>query len=794
MERFILNATVGSCAEQPDSICYWRKLEYAANSTDGRSRLLLFNVNGGFHPNDHKGGMYSQWDELAAHIQAEGPFSDKLAVQLCHESMLLRDAKDETIRDFEMGDGVTLPLAWAVLMFVVGPPGLLVLLTLPMSLLISFCINAHLAAKAYGYHFASFSPSIFISMLVALNNDFALFILVRFQEEAVRSGATALRATVTAVRTAGRVVCVSGVVLCASFGALRLVEMELIQGIGVGGAVCVASAVLVNLTLLPAILVLGAQMSIAAASTNLCGCHRRWPRQLWQWLQLTMVTCAEHQLPADRGLDSVKALESALLQREEESSSHNKLDPKSFWLFVATLTRSHRVAVVVATTLLAVPCGLLAMDLRYSIDQSMLIPRDSESLRALRRIESTPGLSAGGLVPIYISMSRQRVQGAGKHVGQLLNCSDDDLDVAYWCARHEAGHQIPVGLRNCRSVRNVMKCFDGDNTSEFHELARALCPGSCPQFCRSYMNASVFQSDFWEATKALRHAVIVATGLPKESVSAMSTVFSTPDAAAAAMHRGVPRESVAIFNDLVNAHRDAALLRIRPRGAFSASAVEVMRRVRIVAGSPAFAAYSPVVLAGGMGVLADSVESVYAKMPILVAQVIGGLLFVLVGLAFCSLLIPIRLLLTVVVTVGFTASALVLIFQVVLNADGIYWIVPVCTTPLVIGLTLDYDLFVVSRVHEYRCEGFSTESAVIRAVVKTGPVISAAGFIMVTAFSSMLLSNELVLNQFGCALVTASIVDTVLVRSFFVPALMQMAVEYVWWPARLPPVIRHDIC
>ena len=128
---------------------------------------------------------------------------------------------------------------------------------------------------------------------------------------------------------------------------------------------------------------------------------------------------------------------------------------------------------------------------------------------------------------------------------------------------------------------------------------------------------------------------------------------------------------------------------------------------------------------------------------------IATLLFVLVGLAFCSLLIPLRLLLTVLVTVGVTAGLLVAVFQVALGCDGIYWIVPVCTAPLVIGLTLDYDLFVVSRVHEFRRLGFSTEASVVRALVKTGPVISAAGFIMVTAFSSMLLSKELVLNQFG---------------------------------------------
>ena len=101
-------------------------------------------------------------------------------------------------------------------------------------------------------------------------------------------------------------------------------------------------------------------------------------------------------------------------------------------------------------------------------------------------------------------------------------------------------------------------------------------------------------------------------------------------------------------------------------------------------------------------------------------------------------------------------------------------------------------MFVVSRVHEFRLLGFSTEASVVRAIVKTGPVISAAGFIMVTAFSSMLLSSELVLNQFGFVLVAASIIDTAIVRSFFVPALMQISTDYMWWPGRVPAATIHD--
>ena len=95
MEQFLIrNATVGSCATKlPGDICYWRRLESATSSSDGRHRLLLFNVNSGFHANTGHHGMYSQWDQLAAQIAASAPDQAALTTELCHESMLLRDAK-----------------------------------------------------------------------------------------------------------------------------------------------------------------------------------------------------------------------------------------------------------------------------------------------------------------------------------------------------------------------------------------------------------------------------------------------------------------------------------------------------------------------------------------------------------------------------------------------------------------------------------------------------------------------------------------------------------------------------
>ena len=75
---------------------------------------------------------------------------------------------------------------------------------------------------------------------------------------------------------------------------------------------------------------------------------------------------------------------------------------------------------------------------------------------------------------------------------------------------------------------------------------------------------------------------------------------------------------------------------------------------------------------------------------------------------------------------------------------------------------------------------------------KQSTVITTAGMIMTIAFSSLLLSDITVLNQFGFILVAASLVDTFITRTLLVPALMFIAVESNWWPGRVPPPVHAD--
>jgi len=81
----------------------------------------------------------------------------------------------------------------------------------------------------------------------------------------------------------------------------------------------------------------------------------------------------------------------------------------------------------------------------------------------------------------------------------------------------------------------------------------------------------------------------------------------------------------------------------------------------------------------------------------------------------------------------------------------------------------------------------------LRAMGKQSTTITTAGIIMTMAFSSLLLSKTVVLNQFGFVLVAASLIDTFIVRTLLVPSLMFIAVETNWWPGSVPEATRDDL-
>jgi len=178
-----------------------------------------------------------------------------------------------------------------------------------------------------------------------------------------------------------------------------------------------------------------------------------------------------------------------------------------------------------------------------------------------------------------------------------------------------------------------------------------------------------------------------------------------------------------------------------------------------------------------------------------------SMIMVVVYASFQSIMVPIRLAVALLFTLGATFGVGVIVYQTSLlhgffpnlaYFDGISYEVVPLVTGVGIALGLDYDIFLVSRIVEFRLQRFSDRASIFRGVTKTGSVISAAGLIMSLAFSGMLFSNKMLFQQFGVLLIASVLFDTFVVRTVLVPALMLIAQNWNWWPREMPPGI-HDV-
>lgn len=167
------------------------------------------------------------------------------------------------------------------------------------------------------------------------------------------------------------------------------------------------------------------------------------------------------------------------------------------------------------------------------------------------------------------------------------------------------------------------------------------------------------------------------------------------------------------------------------------------------------------------------------KYGIVIPIVLVGIFIVLMVL-LRSVFTPLRLIFTLLMSIFWTLAAFILVFQFWM-AVSITWILPIMLFCVLMGLGVDYDIFLVSRIREEVLKGMSDEEAITHAVEATGTIITLCGAVMAAAFGSMMISDMLELKEFGFVLFLAIILDATVMRMIVVPSIMVLMKKYNWW-------------
>ena len=193
---------------------------------------------------------------------------------------------------------------------------------------------------------------------------------------------------------------------------------------------------------------------------------------------------------------------------------------------------------------------------------------------------------------------------------------------------------------------------------------------------------------------------------------------------------------------------------------------------------------------GGSDVFeAEYSATLYGRFPVAIGVVYVATL-ILLGLAFRSLLIPIKTIVLNTLTVGAAYGVITLVFQngVLANLFGVSgglgfidFSAPLFIFAIVFGLSMDYEVFLVARMFEGHELGLDDRTAVSNALASTGGVISSAAAIMIVVFSVFVFSEVLLIKTLGLGLAVAVFLDATLVRMVLVPAVMTLAGRWNWW-------------
>mmetsp|Transcript_2730 Transcript_2730/g.9936 ORF Transcript_2730/g.9936 Transcript_2730/m.9936 type:complete len:931 (-) Transcript_2730:195-2987(-) len=703
---------------------------------------------------------------------------DEIDPVLTGKTIFGDDTVEGVAHDLETIDfGLSLPLALIVLScFLVSVrllliPVLCVLVSATASFGLMYPVSEALTV-------ISFAPSIMMSCLIAMSIDYSLFLLSRYREE-IDGGATPFDAVVTMVSSAGHTVLASGSTLSLCFLGLCFFPMDLLRSIGLGCALAIAGCVVTSLTVTPSMLLTlpgffsksDEWLRKALDFVFNCKCMRKESGTDYKGLSGAIDgTDEEEQHLTNGNGDAVEENKDAQLITEAQKSCYYRFGHK--------LVKYNRWIGATMTLCLALPFGIMLKDFEQSASLTLVTPRNADSEKAFEALGEDFG--AGTLFP-YTLLSTI----PDKSANNFDNCAG--IPISQPCANADDTQAL------WDEVVNAVEAVQFDDAVE--SISSVLYTrASGTDVVTSYNEV---RTNLWTA---LGGGCIDTTGVsnevnffgcPSRGPTCDETVCSTFFNLQTGLNEQATALKVTLYLSMDPFDPDGRQWLDDARSALDDLGDKSKTGMQFY-------------LANGAGSFIDEISQVYDLLPVMIVVTLL-VVFILNAINFRSGAIPARAVFTISVMLLAVYGASVIVYV----KDGLgwlgipglekagegalCWVTPVMSFSILVGLGLDYDIFLLTRIVEFRQEGHSNNDSIILALAMTGPVIAAAGLIMAIAFAGLLFSGLMVLNQLSFYLVFGVVLDTFCMSTIIVPCIMVELGERNWWPTKMPAVTKAKI-
>uniref|UniRef100_A0A7S2K5X9 Membrane transport protein MMPL domain-containing protein n=2 Tax=Leptocylindrus danicus TaxID=163516 RepID=A0A7S2K5X9_9STRA len=660
--------------------------------------------------------------------------------------------------DMALMDHVVLPLSLLALAAILG--NLSLMLVPVLCIITAICTAGTLMYPvAQSVSVTQFTPSIMMSISIAMSIDYSLFLLSRLTEN-LAFGADLDYAIENMLEHAGHTIIASGTTLIVCFMGYALFPMDLIRTVGYGATIAIMSCLMVNLSLTPAVMFITGEYFLKPGKT------------------MSMLCCNQVGNPGRYRMRFPPASEDD--DNDEQAADEaageevEDLNENSGALTESLLPKEKAKAVAAA----------VHYDLDVDTPEDIEDMRNSIWYKSGRFLIGPKGIYALiGLCLIMAPVCYFWIETGKSLAFDLFLPKQSDAGDTFddYADAFGEGYLAPYKLifdgRETNTSVNTQECFDVMDT-----VIQALSDAGKFPATPSLEAFDGIHTISGEVIGYGQYMDALSCGIGYQCVNESKRTIATV-AAAQNSPEGTTTYTTVILNT-------------DPYDGDGIKWLDDARDLLDDFGKSGQLQGFQVVLQNGATVTHDAIDDVYNCFPMMIGVTLV-VVFVLVGAFFRSVNAPLRSVFTIGLTLMFVYGLAVLVYQYgwlewlnwssVKNTGEIAWLPPIMSFSIIVGLGLDYDIFLASRVLELRLEGYDEQSSILKGLYKTGGIITAAGTIMAIAFGGLLLGGEVLLNQLAFYIFIAVLMDTFVVRTIMVPILMGLSHQYTWWPQKLPP-------
>jgi uncharacterized membrane protein YdfJ with MMPL/SSD domain len=672
---------------------------------------------------------------------ADNSAAGAISVTLTGLPALYSGIMASTISNLETMDAIVVPFAMVILAGILRSFRFLTisLFSLTVSFVFTFAVVDWAALG--GLQILTAAPSLMGSILLAMSIDYSLFFFTRFQFElcSARLEMNSYEAypqlslprlqlaVANVLRSSGTIIVASGSTLTICFLGLLFLPLNLIQTIGVSCAVALVITMAVTLTLCPAMLFV-----FPAFFTKSClppGDGRR-----------RNVAGRDRRASSGRSSPFIGKHAGNANQEPELSGRSSAIaallltHKKTVWYKIGLATQ-HPVGSILILLISAAciyPLAINAFDPTLSTTLKGYLPRGGQDMKTLSElsVEYTPGMVYPYSVVMYV---KDEARYGGTYV-----LSDDFIEATQ------------------------------DMVADWMDESKSIVPP------RSHVQSIMY---------------IDGIKLPPQTIrGALFHNCSSSDYTCPLIEGLMGKYASQLLNDQYTAVIVQIELGVAPFGTEGRAWVE---RFRTMLDKDSERLGIGMEMSGFGSDVADSVKYVYAAWPKMIL-IVTSIVLVMVGVTFRSLALAVRGCLTIGMTILFVQGLAKITycdnyfgglgFASISSTDGLIWLVPPTVFPLLVGIALDYDIFFIARIVEFRTQGLSTRDSILAGISETGTIITAAGIIQALAFFGLLVGDIPVLNQLSFYLLFGVLFDTFFIRTLVVPSIMYWLGDFNWWP------------